>query len=172
MANIRKKELFLIFQPECVAVCSFNDFKGNSEYSRGANLSEALINNRVIPNPELTAWMNIYVTAPVFHEINHPSRSASCLSCPTPPFLLFAVSYVPSYAPGTQNIRNFHLQVTACHRFMGGGERGDMVGGKMEGERVGIKQYSVKRCHFCLGVGIMPKHFSTVQRRNRINKHK
>lgn len=86
------------------AVCN-DSFTGNSKYSKGANLSRILIDSSLIPNPEPTAWMNIYMTAPMFHKINHPSQSAFRFSCLTPPFLLCAVSYVPPYALGKENIR-------------------------------------------------------------------
>ncbi len=76
-----------------------------NEHSRGAKLSRIVIDSSIIPNPEPTAWMNIYMTDPMFHKINHPSQFAFRLSCLTPPFLLFAVSYVPPYALGKENIR-------------------------------------------------------------------
>lgn len=141
---IRNKSSFWFSYPNVLPVGSLMIFKGKSEYSRGANLSRIQKNSRVIPNPKLIAQMSIYMTAAVFHKINHLLRSTSCLSCPAPPFLLFAVSYVPSYTRGRQNVRNFHLQVTACHRWMGGGEGGDKEDGNRERKRVGINWYSVK----------------------------
>lgn len=106
------------------------DFKRARVYSRATKWSSLLKVGRMIPNPEATAWMNIYVTAPVFHKINHPSQPARRLSRLDPPFLLFVVSYVPPYALGIENTRKLSSVSDSLSSLAGWRERRNQGGQK------------------------------------------
>lgn len=121
----------------------------NSEYSRGAKWSRILTDSSVIPNPEPTAWMNIYTTILMFHKINHPSRSTFRLSCPNPPFLPFAISYVPPYVSGERE----YTQTFICkwHAVIAVWAGGNTKGRKMERDSGNEVKFS-QRCHLYWGV--------------------
>lgn len=92
-----------------------------------------------IPNPDLTARMNIYLTSPMFHKINHPSWSlfSSFLFDPSLPALrrIICSTINPGEWEYTQTfICKWHVVIT----FWGGGIRRneEEKDGERETERV------------------------------------